>query len=240
MAKKNFQDTNNSYYSCSSELSLGESALPKYNKYIVGLLKKGVPNNSRILDFGAGIGTLANIFRGLHGISPDCFEVDENHCKFLLSRGFKVIKSRDQINFEYDAIYTSNVLEHIEDDVDALRWINKILKHGGTLSIYVPAHNCIYSKFDEIAGHYRRYNYKLLGERLQLAGFRIVEYKYVDSIGFFMWYLLKNKDLSSDSGVSSSASFKFYDSYIFPLSKLLDKVFSRFIGKNIYIRAIKD
>lgn len=239
MSSKSFQSNSNKNYSCSSELRLGENALPKYNNYIVRLLSKGFRNSQRILDFGAGIGTLANIYQELYGVLPDCYEVDNNHCAIISSRNFRAYNSRDQITVEYDAIYSSNVLEHIEDDVEALRWINKILRQGGTLSLYVPAHNCIYSKFDEMAGHYRRYDYKSLSEKLEISGFKIVEYKYVDFLGFFIWYLLKNKDLSSGSGVSSEKSFRFYDNYLLPLSLALDKIFCRFIGKNIYIRAVK-
>ena len=50
-----------------------------------------------------------------------------------------------------------NVLEHIEEDVEEINQALKKLKNNGHLIILVPAHNELYSKFDEVIGHIKRY-----------------------------------------------------------------------------------
>ena len=66
----------------------------------------------------------------------------------------------DSINKSYDLIFTSNVLEHIEDDVTILHDLFLHTNDGGQLVVYVPAFQFLYSRLDEKAGHFRRYSKK--------------------------------------------------------------------------------
>ena len=50
-----------------------------------------------------------------------------------------------------------NVLEHIEDDVAALRTLRRLLRPGGRIVLYVPALNGLYGAYDRKVGHFRRY-----------------------------------------------------------------------------------
>ena len=58
----------------------------------------------------------------------------------------------------YDMILLMDVIEHIDDDVGFLTAALKHLKSDGVVVINVPAHMSFYSKYDEVAGHKRRYN----------------------------------------------------------------------------------
>jgi hypothetical protein len=234
-----FQTNEKIVFDCKDELLRGEAVLPNYNLHVINLLSKNYTKTTFSLDFGAGIGTLAQKFTSIKGNKPDCFEIDPTLCEILKSRGFNVLSSRNTVNKNYEYVYTSNVLEHIKDDIETLKWLNSIMAEGGILSIYVPAHNIIYSKFDNFAGHYRRYNYKDLNNKLTNSGFKVIEYRYVDSIGFFTWLLLKHVNITSKSGVASSNSLAFYDKCIFPISLVFDRIFKKLFGKNIYISAIK-
>lgn len=62
--------------------------------------------------------------------------------------------SRDD---KYDMICLFDVLEHIEDDSEALRWVGDHLKPEGLVFITVPAFPFLWSQHDELAQHYRRY-----------------------------------------------------------------------------------
>jgi predicted SAM-dependent methyltransferase len=57
-------------------------------------------------------------------------------------------------------IYSSNVLEHIEDDSRALNEMFAKLQINGKLAIYVPAFMFLFSDLDIKAGHFRRYSKK--------------------------------------------------------------------------------
>jgi 2-polyprenyl-3-methyl-5-hydroxy-6-metoxy-1,4-benzoquinol methylase len=103
------------------------------------------------------VGTLAQNWEVKTGIKPECLEIDNSLRTMLVDRGFKCHDKPESVTKTYDGIYTSNVLEHIEDDVETLRKIHGMLKPGCNLVIYVPAFMCLYSELDSSIGHYRRY-----------------------------------------------------------------------------------
>jgi glycosyltransferase involved in cell wall biosynthesis/SAM-dependent methyltransferase len=63
------------------------------------------------------------------------------------------------------------VLEHVEDDVGLLAEIHDMLAPGGAVLLSVPAHQRRFSRVDEMAGHFRRYDRPVLEGRLRDAGF---------------------------------------------------------------------
>ena len=58
----------------------------------------------------------------------------------------------------YDMILLMDVIEHLDDDLDFLKTSLEHLKPRGIVAINVPAHMALYSKYDRVAGHKRRYN----------------------------------------------------------------------------------
>jgi len=93
----------------------------------------------------------------------------------------------NQIVKKFDVIYCSNVLEHIENDELVLNELNSKLKNAGSLIIYVPAFQDIYSDLDKKFGHFRRYQKSDLLRKLKNSGFEATKSHYSDSIGFFAW-----------------------------------------------------
>lgn len=72
----------------------------------------------------------------------------------------------------YDYVCAFEVLEHIEDDLDALRaWRTYLRAPGGRLLLSVPAHPHRWNAADEWAGHVRRYGRQELVEKVEEAGF---------------------------------------------------------------------
>lgn len=72
---------------------------------------------------------------------------------------------------KFDAALLSEVLEHIEDDVSMLRNVHTLLAHGGHLVITVPAHMSLWTPWDVVAGHVRRYERSELLAKLEATGF---------------------------------------------------------------------
>ena len=77
------------------------------------------------------------------------------------------------------AIGIFDVLEHIEDDVQFLKKIQKSLATGGKLYITVPAYNWLWSDEDNIAGHFRRYTIDLLKSKIKQIGLEIEYFTYI-------------------------------------------------------------
>ena len=67
-----------------------------------------------------------------------------------------------------------DVLEHIEKSDELLAECARVLGPDGLLYVTVPAHQWLWSDFDEWNGHFRRYNRKLLRSELEAAGFTTV------------------------------------------------------------------
>jgi 2-polyprenyl-3-methyl-5-hydroxy-6-metoxy-1,4-benzoquinol methylase len=218
-----------------------EKYLKNYNADIVDKLSKFTNNNSDVLDFGAALGTLSKIWHSLKKTKPECLEIDPSLQKILFDRGFICYKSLEEINKKYDTIFTSNVMEHIKDDVSVLKQLNTKIKANGFLAIYVPAFMVLYNRLDSIVGHYRRYEKDELIKKLLQANFRVVECYYVDSIGFFAWASLKFKKYGENDKITEINSLKIYDKYIYPFSRLLDNMGIRnLFGKNILVIAQKN
>lgn len=82
------------------------------------------------------------------------------------------------INERFDMIVSFDVLEHVEQDQAALNHFYKLMKPGGLLFLSVPAGEVFFSGMEKQYGHYRRYNYSSLQEKLTGASFQVVGHAY--------------------------------------------------------------
>jgi putative flippase GtrA/SAM-dependent methyltransferase len=203
-----------------------------YNNFLIDLVRRNL-TGSEVLDFGAGAGTFAVPLRG-EEISVACVEPDEQLRNQLMASGFSAYPRIDDVpSASVDCIYSLNVLEHIEEDGATLAALYDRLRDGGRVIIYVPAFNVLYSKMDELVGHHRRYRRDDLIKKMRSAGFRIDTARYVDSLGFFLAFVYRW--IGNDTGVISPTSVKFYDRFLFPVSRLLDRLLLSSFGKNLLV-----
>jgi SAM-dependent methyltransferase len=148
----------------------------------------------RILEVGAGHGSFSDRLAAMGGELVVCEPSD---------RGNAVLKERfgrrpdvtvlhadlaGAVDAQpFDSIVLINVLEHIDDDEKALRLISNGLRPGGHVALFVPAFEMLYSRYDHAIGHHRRYRAGELGRKVEKSGMRVVESKYVNSLGFMAW-----------------------------------------------------
>ena len=71
-----------------------------------------------------------------------------------------------------------DVLEHLDDDRDVLRFVFSVLEPGGILVLTVPAHPFLFDEMDELAHHRRRYVRRDLREKLASAGFEVLRLRH--------------------------------------------------------------
>ena len=132
-----------------------------WRKYIYALTKKFLSDG--MLEIGAGLGSFTtSYFKNFHNITLT--ELDEHNIKILKSKflnknGIEIReKNINELEGKFNTIIYLNVLEHIQKDQDEINSALDKLKLGGHLIILVPAHQSLYSKFDEAIGHCRRYS----------------------------------------------------------------------------------
>ncbi len=220
----------NSLYQGQSELDIMHYA-SKYNNSIYKFIVSGESiDNQIILDFGAGKGEFCNRFEN----NIFAVEIDSTMHKFI---NCTVEDNICNFNKEFTTIYSSNVLEHISNDMGAIRDFYDNLSTGGVVKILVPARMEIYSNMDKNVGHYRRYDKKDLVSKFTSAGFEVSYCRYFDFLGYFAAFIYK---LAAGFGDISITSLKIYDTYIFPISRAIDSLtFGKIIGKNLVLRAVK-
>lgn len=151
---------------------------------------------SKILDIGCAGGHLIKFleekgFKEVSGvdISPEAI----NLCN---KRKLKKVSVGDclETRFEeetFDLITADNVLEHLADDEKALSEWYRILKTNGTLIIFVPAYQFLWSRHDEVCHHHRRYTKSSLIKLLKNTGFKVDKSSYWNFSFFFPKALLK-------------------------------------------------
>jgi len=193
---------------------------------------------SKEVEFGAGTGALAEVWRDLRNFDPVCVELDPVLIDILRKKGFTAVQEMQYIHPKISFLYTSNVLEHIEDDVNALKMIRERMEDSGRIAIYVPALPILFSDLDRKVGHFRRYTKKELIYKVKLAGFNVNDCYYNDSIGVLASIALKLIGFKTKAGLGSKKSLLLYDKYLYPVSQILDKIILKFlIGKNLFLFA---
>jgi 2-polyprenyl-3-methyl-5-hydroxy-6-metoxy-1,4-benzoquinol methylase len=78
----------------------------------------------------------------------------------------------------YEIVILFDVLEHIQETHSFLKSVLKHIKPGGLLLLNVPALQFFYSSFDEVMGHFRRYNKRTLIDEFKDLNFEILDIRY--------------------------------------------------------------
>ena len=144
-------------------------------------------NKLKILDFGAGSG--ANTIALSHYGEVYVYEKNENALQLLKKRFEKIsdIFVLDEINENifFDLIIASDVIEHIENDDEIIKFFSRVLKNDGNILITVPSYNFLYTERDKVLGHFRRYNINALKKKTNKY-FKIIKLSYYN---FFLFSL---------------------------------------------------
>jgi len=122
-----------------------------------------------------------------------------------------------------DSVFSLNVLEHVEDDQEALDNFYKVLKPGGTAVVLVPAHPFLFNTLDTAVGHIRRYSKKEFKGKISKAGFNIDELYYFNFPAIVGWFLNGNMLKRDKIEPSATAAFN----KIVPIARWIEKVILR-------------
>lgn len=160
--------------------------------------------DGNILDIGCGCGVMLNSLQSLGPTSGlDMSDEAIHFCQEIFSGEVKKGYLPDQVPFphgSFSLITALDVIEHIEQDQQSLKTLYDLLRPGGQAVVTVPAYQFLWSKFDEINEHKRRYTLKELREKLQQAGFKVEKISYFNSLLFplVLFVRMLNKLLGRD------------------------------------------
>jgi hypothetical protein len=129
----------------------------------------------------------------------------------------------------FDTIIYIDVLEHIENDRGELETTAPHLRPGGSVIVLAPAHSWLFSPFDRAIGHYRRYSKSQL-TRLTPGGLELASAFYLDSVGLLA--SAGNRTILKHSA-PTPAQIRFWDSALVPLSRIVDPLTGRRVGKTV-------
>jgi SAM-dependent methyltransferase len=97
---------------------------------------------------------------------------------------------------QFDVIGAFDVVEHLSDDLQAFRSLHSMLRPAGVLLLTVPAHQSLWSYFDEASHHCRRYEPAELRGKLNQCGYEI-EFlsQFMASIYPLLWLVRRIKSM---------------------------------------------
>jgi SAM-dependent methyltransferase len=148
----------------------------------------GLPGDARILEIGCGTGHNLPMLAQFGEI--DAIEIDETAGAKASERLGKPVGTSplpELVGVEpgsYDLVAVLDVIEHVEDDVAALKAIATALKPGGKILITVPAHQWMWSAHDVVNHHKRRYSKAGFEALLAKAGLQGRKLGYFNSLLF--------------------------------------------------------
>lgn len=191
--------------------------------------------NPKILDIGCGTGKNIDELQRLGTVYG--LDRSSEALKFCRKRGLKLLTkgTAEKTNLEpnsFDIITILDVLEHT-DDQKTLIEMGVILKKGGIIILTVPAFPWLWSKWDEVLHHKRRYTLNTLKEILVANNFHPVKMTYLYSFLILPLLIIRK--------IKQNISKDFYESDFKlsnPLFNLLLNNLSRFeflLAENFYI-----
>lgn len=229
-----------------SEFSLETlSEAVNYNEFVYDHMRPYL--GRRVLELGTGIGNLTPLFlRG--GTNVLAIDIDANLLQIHRERigerpGLAVecvsledLSRRSGLQGTFDAVVSSNVLEHIPDGTveEVVRAMHVLLKPGGYAVHWVPAFPALFGSLDEAFSHCRRFTKRTGRSLFESAGFEVLSGSYWNMPGFFGWWMygriLRVKSIPRASALT-------FDRYMVPILRVLEPKLWRPFGQSLLIVA---
>ena len=213
----------------------------RYQAHVFELLRPHI--GSSVLEVGCGIGTtslqLAEIAERLVCIEPNmnCVSraraaLDGNPKISLRICHLEECDREELVRQRFDTVVCVNVLDHIEDDIRALRLFRELVAptHGRVL-IFVPAVPAAYGPLDAALGHHRRYVKRTLRAAFDKAGLDLITLRYTNPIGLVGW--MYNAHVSG-AIEHTSGQVKLFEQLVAPWALPLDRLLPPPIGLSLF------
>jgi 2-polyprenyl-3-methyl-5-hydroxy-6-metoxy-1,4-benzoquinol methylase len=197
-----------------------------YNEWIYAQIAPYL--GQRILDVGCAIGNITQYYVdrelvvGLD-VVPEELEVARER---FVNKPFEAhhvdVSSEALLQFrdrQLDTAVCLNVLEHVEDDVHALRNIRETVMPGSRICLLVPVNKWLYGPMDAVDHHYRRYTREELNAKLKAADLVVEHQNYFNILGIAAWFFT-NRVLGRS--MAAPVQYSVYDSIV-PLLRAVER-----------------
>ena len=169
---------------------------PRFTRWMADVVRPYV--GQRVLEIGAGTGNMS-----VHLMPRTSYwatDVNPLYLDYLLTlrsaRPYMRVARTNAMEAEsyprgqaFDTVVCLNVVEHVQDDVQALRNIWEVLEPGGRGIVLVPNGPGLYGTLDEVLGHFRRYTQEELVRVSETTGFRVEQVLKFNRPGVPAWWL---------------------------------------------------
>ena len=211
----------------------------RYSEHVFNLFRNHI--GTRVLEVGCGISTMS---RRLIQVAERVVAIEPNPACAAIARRtlgdhprFELrcchLEECDRVELashRFDTVFCINVLEHIEDDVAALRMFRDVIVPGGHILIFVPAVQAAYGPLDAALGHHRRYSKRSLEKAFTDAGVELVSLRYTNPLGLLGWMF---GTFVTRSTQHSSAQIRIFETLVAPWALPLERIIAPPIGLSL-------
>ncbi|GII93309.1 class I SAM-dependent methyltransferase [Sinosporangium siamense] len=219
------------------ENHLGGDEGKNYRKYEFDTVAPHVGRS--MLEIGSGLGHFAELF--LPRLDRLVVSDFDPYCIEQLRKRFATRDEVDVLQFglpteipldnKVDTVVMMNVLEHIEEDVEALRSLARVTLPGGRIVIWVPGYMQLYGDFDRKVGHVTRYTPKTLAKTVAAAGLKAEVLKPINFLGGIAWWLAVRR---GGVGYPDPRLVKIYDRTVVPATRLIERFVRPPFGQTVF------
>lgn len=222
----------------------------RYHRWILEIFEPYL--GTRLVEVGAGVGSFSELLlerpsceslalvepsRAMYARLTERLAALHTPVRLLtFNAAFTEVAAAIKAEQKPDSIIYVNVMEHIADDDAELRDVHRSLAPGGRVFIFAPALPWLYGSFDRLIRHRRRYTRTELENKCRAAGFRVVKSHYFDFAGIIPWWV-KYRLFKSEA--MEAGAVEFYDRFIVPIVKTVERNIRPPVGKNVVLIAEK-
>lgn len=211
----------------------------RYAEHVFSLFREHI--GASVLEVGCGISTMS---RRLVDVADSVFAIEPNvacatiarqalgdHPRFTLRVcHLEECAPAELASHRFDTVFCINVLEHIENDVAALRTFRDVVVPNGRVLIFVPAIQAAYGPLDAALGHHRRYSKRSLARAFGDAGLELQTLRYTNPIGLLGWMFGAHVTRST---VHSSLQIRLFETLVAPWALPLERIVAPPIGLSL-------
>ena len=202
-------------------------------KWILERVLKHVPTGSSFLEIGCGTGNVSS-FLSSYGYSVVGCEFYHRALHMAWPGFTKVQGSGLSLPFRhgsFDAVGLFDVLEHFDEDLAVLSEAASVIPAGGVIFITVPARRELWSGFDKLSSHRRRYHPKDLSELIHRAGLSLLSLEYLFLSLYLPALISRKKQEDNPFAISSTANAVF--EVLFQVERVISRTVRLPIGTSL-------
>ena len=210
----------------------GGADKPRYRRYQYDLIAPYLGRS--VLEVGAGLGEFAALLTDrdrlvVTDVDPDAVELLKARFPEAEVSQFDLTE-KARLDRPVDTAVAINVLEHFEDEAGVLKLLASSVVPGGTIVVWVPGHQSLFSDFDRRVGHVRRYTPASLRRAAERAGLGCELVRSVNLLGGLAWWAAMRVGRTQKP---NSDAVGLYDRLLVPATRVIDRALPIRFGQSV-------